>query len=112
MATDMIFPKPKHRKQRSQHKSNPMLDGSELCEICHIATAVETHELRSGKGYRLICQELSFQLKLCKTCHDNWHLRMTKVEKKPYRAMKQKEIIERTAVSKAEWIERLGESWL
>jgi len=108
----MMFPKPNHKKQRSQHKSNPRLDGSDTCEICDIRIATETHELRGGKGYRLICQELGFVLKLCRHCHDDWHLYYTKDKKNYIRADKQRQVMTECGMTEEGFRERIGKSWL
>ena len=106
----MKFAKPKYKKQKSKHISNPRITEHIECEICGINSATETHELRGG-SYRNNSIAIGFQLKLCKTCHDNWHLHYSKEHKNVIRAIKQRELLAR-GLSKEEFMKNIERNYL
>ena len=99
----MIYAKPPKRKKKSRHISNPRITEYIPCDFCG-KTSTETHELKGG-GYRNTSIKYGFQLKLCKECHDNWHLRMSKEYKNIIRDHKAKERQKALGLTNEQWID-------
>ena len=99
----MIYAKPPKRKKKSRHISNIRITEPTPCDLCG-NTAVETHELKGG-GYRNTSIKYGFQLKLCKACHDDWHLRMSKEHKNIIRDRKAKEQQEVYGLTNEQWVD-------
>jgi hypothetical protein len=105
-----MYPKPKRKKQKSTHITNPRLDYDEICEICG-KQAHCTHELKGG-SMRNKSIQYGFQMKLCTTCHRNYHEKYTKEQKNHLRYKKQLEIMKERDWTLINWMAIFKESWL
>ena len=62
----------KHNKNR--HKANKRITEYIKCEVCGKLPAVETHEIWGGSS-RNKCMENKWQVKICRTCHNDSNIK-------------------------------------
>lgn len=107
----MIFEKPKYKKQKSKHITNQKLERGIICELCFNHEATETHEVFSGSN-RNNSIKYGCQMKLCKTCHDNWHTKLTKDEKSTIKGTEQRRTMNQHNLTIHDFIKIFGRSWI
>lgn len=104
----LMYEKPKKKKKRSNHITNPKITEPTICELCHKQWATQTHEVFGGNN-RNKSIHYGAQLKVCLWCHDNWHQYRFAVL--PHKQWWQNHIMNEEDWDLDRWRKEFGKNW-